>query len=102
MNRESIVVSSIAAVIMHHGKQCVCVCVCVCARARARVCVCVCVCVCMCVFSKYMLVYAGVGQRMSVYVCTYACPYECVHMARAVGKLVRITFNTCVEEKSST
>ena len=100
MNRKSIVVSSIATVIMHHSKQCVCVCVCVyvCACERAHLYMCLCV----CMFSKCMLVYASVGPRVSDNVCAYTCPYECVNMARVVGKLFRITFNTCVEEKSST
>ena len=35
--------------------------------------------------------------HLSVYVCAYACPYKCVHIVRAVGKLFRITLNTCVE-----
>ena len=102
MNRESIVVSSIATVIMHHGKQCVCVSVCVCVQMRAHVFAYVYVCVCVCMFSKCMLVYASVGSHMSDNICAYACPYECVHMAHAVRKLFRITFNTSVEEKSLT
>ena len=53
---------------------CVCVCVCVCVHVLARVCVCVCVCPrCAC------------------------SPTECVHMARGVGKLFRITFDICIE-----
>ena len=75
---------------------------CVCARARAHMFVYVYVCVCVCMFSKCMLVYASVGSHVSDNTCAYACPYECVHMARAVGKLFRITFYTYIEEKSST
>ena len=39
-----------------------------------------------------------VCTRVGVCVCVCACaPTECVHMARGVGKLFRITFDICVE-----